>query len=306
MPSRPPPLRRTVSVPPVDLRRTLRAIRRSAHDPTTRLAGDGFWRATHTAEGPATLHLATDQPGPVTEVVAEAWGPGAEAALARVPGMVGAGDRPEAFVAHHSAVAEVVRRSPGRRLPATGTLVEILVPTVLEQKVTGLEAWEAYRALCWKHGSEAPGPARLRLPPTPERLATMGYADFHPLGVERRRAEVILRVCRRADRFEALVGQAPVAARRALEQVPGVGPWTSSSATLLAFGDPDAVVLGDFHLPHMVTNALTGRRRGSDAEMLELLAPYTGQRARAQGILASLGARSRRAPRLPPRRFARQ
>ena len=117
---------------------------------------------------------------------------------------------------------------------------------------------------------------------------------------------MILRVCRRADRFEALVGQSPVAARRALEQVPGVGPWTSSSATLLAFGDPDAVVLGDFHLPHMVTNALTGRRRGSDAEMLELPAPYTGQRARAQGILASLGATSRRAPRLPPRRFARQ
>ena len=173
--------------------------------------------------GPATLHLPTDPAGPVTDVVAEAWGPGAEAALARVPGMVGAVDHPEAFVAHHPAVAEVVRRSPGRRLPATGTLVEILVPTILEQKVTGLEAWEAFRALCWKHGSDAPGPARLRLPPPPDQVAEMGYADFHPLGVERRRAEVILRVCRRSDRFEALLSQSPVAARRTLEQVPGVG-----------------------------------------------------------------------------------
>jgi 3-methyladenine DNA glycosylase/8-oxoguanine DNA glycosylase len=304
LPTDPPPLRQTFAVPPVDLRRTLRAIRRSAHDPTTRLATDGFWRATHTPQGPATLRLATDPAGPVTEVVAEAWGPGAEVALARVPGMVGAGDEPEAFVAHHPAVAEVVRRSPGRRLPATGTLVEILVPTILEQKVTGLEAWEAFRALCRVHGAEAPGPARLRLPPTPQRLAEMGYADFHPLGVERRRAEVILRVCRRAERFEGLLDEAPTAARRALEQVPGVGPWTSSSATLLAFGDPDAVVLGDFHLPHLVTHALTGRRRGSDAEMLELLAPYGGQRARAQGLLASLGASARRAPRPAPRRFA--
>jgi len=296
--------RRTFTVPPVDLRRTLRGIRRSAHDPTTRLAGDGFWRATHTSDGPATLHVLTDPTGPVTEVMAEAWGPGAAVALDRVPGMVGAEDQPEDFVAHHDVVAEVVRRSPGRRLPATGTLMEVLVPTILEQKVTGLEAWEAFRALAWRYGDEAPGPAPLRVPPAPDRLAELGYADFHPLGVERRRAEAILRVCRRADRFEALLGSSPTATRTALEQVPGIGAWTTTSTVLLAFGDPDSVVVGDFHLPHLVTSALTGRRRSSDVEMLELLAPYAGQRARAQGILAGLGHQPRRAPRLAPRRFA--
>lgn len=268
------------------------------------MAGDGFWRATHTTDGPATLHVLTDPPGPVTDVVAEAWGPGAEAVLERVPGMVGAHDHPEAFVAHHDVVAEVMRRSPGRRLPATGTLMEVLVPTILEQKVTGLEAWSAFRALAWRYGEEAPGPAPLRVPPTPSRLAELGYGDFHPLGVERRRAEAILRVCRRAERFEALVGSSPTTTRTALEQVPGIGAWTTTSTVLLAFGDPDSVVVGDFHLPHLVTSALTGRRRGSDAEMLELLAPYTGQRARAQGILAGLGHQPRRAPRLAPRRFA--
>ncbi len=268
------------------------------------MAGDGFWRATRTPDGPATLHVLTDPPGPVTDVVAEAWGPGADAALDRVPGMVGAGDHPEDFVAHHDIVAEAMRRSPGRRLPATGTLMEILVPTILEQKVTGLEAWEAFRALAWRYGDEAPGPARLRLPPAPARLAELGYADFHPLGVERRRAEAILRVCRRGDRFEALLGSSPTATRTALEQVPGIGAWTTTSTVLLAFGDPDAVVVGDFHLPHLVTRALTGRRRSSDAEMLELLAPYTGHRARAQGILAGLGHQPRRATRPAPRRFA--
>ncbi len=291
-------------MPPVDLRRTLRGIRRSARDPSTRLAGDGFWRATHTGEGPATVRVLTDAAGPVTEVEAEAWGPGAETALGRVPGMVGAGDRPEDFVAHHDVVAEAVRQSPGRRLPATGTLVEVLVPTILEQKVTGLEAGQAFRALSWRYGEAAPGPARLRVPPAPERLAGLGYADFHPLGVERRRAEVLLRVCRRAAGVESLLAATPEAARRALEQIPGLGPWTSTSATLLAFGDPDAVVVGDFHLPHLVANALTGRRRGSDVEMLEFLAPYVGQRARAQGYLAALGHIARRAPRRAPRRFA--
>jgi 3-methyladenine DNA glycosylase/8-oxoguanine DNA glycosylase len=304
LPSNSPDARRTFTVPPVDLRRTLRGIRRSGHDPTTRLADDGFWRTARTPDGPATLRVLTDPPGPVTEVVAEAWGPGAVAVLERVPGMVGTDDRPEDFIAHHEVVAEVVRRSPGRRLPATGTLVEILVPTILEQKVTGLEAWEAFRALAWRYGEDAPGPARLRVGPDPARLAELGYADFHPLGVERRRAEAILRVCRRAERFEALLGSTPAAARVVLEQVPGIGAWTTTSATLLAFGDPDAVVVGDFHLPHLVTRALTGRRRGSDAEMLELLAPYARQRARAQGILAGLGHTARRAPRSAPRRFA--
>ncbi len=297
--------RQAFEVPLVDLRRTLRAVRRSGHDPTTRLDLTGFWRATHTRDGPATLRIAIPEGGAVTQVDAEAWGAGAEAVLAAVPRLVGAADRPEDFVAHHALAAELVRRGPGRRLPATGTLVEVLVPTILEQKVTGLEAREAFRALCWRFGEAAPGPTRLRLPPTAARLAELGYADFHPLGVERRRAEVILRVVRRAERIERLLDAEPAAARRALEVLPGLGPWTSSSATLVAFGDPDAVVLGDFHLPHMVVHALTGRRRGSDAEMLELLAPYVGQRARAQHLLAAAGGTPRRAPRRAPRRFAR-
>lgn len=304
LPTDPPPRRRAFTVPPVDLRATLRPIGRSAHDPTTRLGPDGFWRATHTPVGPATLHLADHGPGPVTEVRAEAWGPGAEAALSRVPAMVGAFDVPEAFVAHHAVTAEVARRRPGHRLTAAAALVEVLVPVILEQKVTGLEAWRAWRALVQRHGAEAPGPAPVRLPPTVGRLAELAYADFHPLGVERRRADTILAVCRRADRVERLLAGDAASARRWLQRLPGIGPWTSSSATLLAFGDPDAVVLGDFHLPHLVVHALTGRRRGSDAEMLELLAPYEGQRARAQLLLASAGGMPRRAPRRAPRRFA--
>ncbi len=295
----------TFTVPLVDLRRTIGRVRRGSNDPTTRLARDGLWRATNTADGPATLHVRIPAVGGLTtSVSAEAWGPGATVALARVPGMCGADDRPEAFVAHHDVVAEVVRRQPGRRLPATGTLVEILVATIIEQKVTGEEARRAFRALCWRYGSPAPGPAGLRLPPHPDRLAELGYAAFHPLGIERKRADVLLRVVRRAARIEALLGREPAEARRALEEIPGLGPWTSAAATQLAFGDPDAVIVGDFWFPHLVVNALTGRRRGSDAEMLEHLAPYVGQRARAQHVLVSLGSLPRRAPRARLRAFA--
>ncbi len=260
----------------------------------------------HTAEGPATLHVLTPlTDGLTASVTAEAWGPGAQSALARVPGMCGAGDRPETFVAHHEVVAEAIRRRPGRRLPAIGSLVDVLVPTIIEQKVTGDEAKRSFRALCWALGSEAPGPVRLRLQPHPDRLAELGYAAFHRFGIERKRADVLLRVVRRAGRIESLLDRDPAAARRALEALPGLGPWTSAAATLMAFGDPDAVIVGDFWFPHLVENALTGRRRSTDAQMLEHLAPYVGHRARAQMLLVGLGSIPRRAPRQRRRDFAR-
>lgn len=299
-------LRRTFEVPPVDLRRTIGRLRRGGGDPTTILARDGLWRATNTSEGAATVHILTPLTGGLTtSVTAEAWGPGAAAALDGVPAMCGAGDRPEAFVAHHEIVASAVRGQEGRRLPALGALVEVLVPTIIEQKVTGDEARRSYRALCWRYGEVAPGPVRLRLQPHPDRLAELGYAAFHPLGIERKRAELVLRVARRAGRIDGLLRGDPAAARRALEAIPGLGPWTSGAATLFAFGDPDAVIVGDFWFPHLVVNALTGRRRGSDAEMLEILAPYVGQRARAQLVLVGLGSIPRRAPRQRRRDFAR-
>jgi 3-methyladenine DNA glycosylase/8-oxoguanine DNA glycosylase len=260
----------------------------------------------HTPDGPATLHVRAPYGGDLTTAVrAEAWGPGAEAALARVPALCGAHDRPEDFVAHHDVVADAVRRSPGRRLPASGALVEVLVPTIIEQKVTGDEARRAFGALCWRYGGPAPGPVPLRLQPHPDHLAELGYAAFHPLGIERKRADLLLRVTRRAGELEGLLAGDPADARRRLEALPGLGPWTSGASTLGAFGDPDAVIVGDFWFPHLVANALTGQRRSSDEEMLEHLAPYVGQRARAQLILVGLGSIPRRAPRQRRRDFAR-
>jgi 3-methyladenine DNA glycosylase/8-oxoguanine DNA glycosylase len=65
-----------------------------------------------------------------------------------------------------------------------------------------------------------------------------------------------------------------------------------------AFGDPDAVPIGDYHLPHVVSYALTGEPRGDDDRMLELLEPYRGQRGRVLRLLVWSG---HRAPRFGPR-----
>jgi 3-methyladenine DNA glycosylase/8-oxoguanine DNA glycosylase len=294
----------TFSVPPVDLRLSLFPLRRGTGDPTTRFELDGCWRALRTPDGPATLRLRCGQ-GVATRIEAEAWGPGAEAALGRVPALLGAHDRPEDLVlGADDPLAELARRRPGLRFGVTGSVAEVLASTILEQKVTGLEARRAWRGLVRRHGEPAPGPGGLWVAPDPATIAALPYHALHPLGVERRRAATVVRAHRRPDRLARLDRVDAATARRVLQEIPGIGPWTAAWVTTLSHGDPDTVILGDFHLPHQVAWFFTGRRRGSDQEMLEHLAPYAGQRGRVQRLVAISASPPRRAPRLAPRRFA--
>lgn len=291
---------------PLDLRRILGIHQRGQGDPTLRFEpSGGAWRATRTTTGPATLLMR-----PVPEgVMALAWGPGAATALAGLAALLGLDDEPAALVPRHPAIARAARQLRGLRIGRSGAVLEALVPAILEQKVTGTEAGRTYRALIRVHGEPAPGPAGLRLQPGPEVLAALPYHAFHPLGLERRRAELIRAVAREAPRLERLaetVGRdadsAP--AYQALRAFPGIGPWTAAEVGIRAFGDPDAVSVGDFHLPNLVAWALAGEPRGTDERMLELLEPYRGQRGRAVRLLELSGVRApRHGPRLAPRRI---
>src|SRR5271165_6331404 len=64
-------------------------------------------------------------------------------------------------------------------------------------------------------------------------------------------------------------------------------------------GDPDAVSVGDYHLPNAVGWTLA-RRTTDDDGMLELLAPYAGHRYRVTRLIELGGSRPPRllAPRL--------
>jgi 3-methyladenine DNA glycosylase/8-oxoguanine DNA glycosylase len=146
----------------------------------------------------------------------------------------------------------------------------------------------------------------LILPPSAERLAATPYYAFHPYGLERRRAEVLRRLGAlgaRLEPAEPLRDRAAwdgLAAR--LAAVPGIGPWTTAEALRVAGGDPDALSVGDYHLPNLVAWALTGEPRGSDDRMLELLEPYRGQRGRVQRLLEISGISAPRyGPRTAPR-----
>lgn len=298
---------RTWSPPgPVDLGLVLGPLRRGPADPAFRATPGAVWRATRTPAGPATLRVALQAAG--REVIADAWGPGAGWVLDRLPELLGSADDPAAFVPRHRLLHASHRRRPGLRLTRTGLVLESLIPVILEQKVTADEAYRAWRRLVHQYGEPAPGPA-----PTPARsgLYVMPDArtwamipswDWHKAGVDAKRSATIVRAARVAARLEEAAAMDLPAATARLQAVPGIGPWTSAETLQRSNGAADALTTGDLHLPGIVGYALAGDRDADDATMLELLAPYAGQRHRAARLILLAGPAvipPRRAPRMP-------
>ena len=266
-----------------------------------RVRGGEAWRATLTPEGPATVHL--QHANGAVEV--ESWGPGAAWAAARAAALCGEEDDDAGFAPAHPLLAEIRRHHPGLRIPKTQAVFEALVPVVLAQKVTSVEAHHSYQALVHALGQPAPGPPGLTVPPSAAVLARTPYWTFHGFGVERRRAEVIIRAAHSATRLEETVSMDLHDARRRLEAFPGVGSWTAAKVALVALGDPDAVPVGDYHLPHAVAYALEGVPRSTDERMLQLLAPYLGHRARVTRLIGVAGITPPRyGPKMPLRNIA--
>ncbi|HEY6277451.1 MAG TPA: DNA-3-methyladenine glycosylase 2 family protein [Streptosporangiaceae bacterium] len=301
---------------PVDLGRTLGVHRRGRGDPTFQTDPAGaVWRTSLTPDGPGTLRVVAVPSGSAgtagsgrsggLTALAWAWGPGAGWLLAALPGLLGAGDDRTGFCPAHPLVAELDRRHPGLRIGRSGRVLEALVPAVLEQKVVGAEAKRAWRLLVLKFGGRAPGPAPagMRVFPPPRVWAMIPSWEWHRAGVEGVRAKTILGAARVAARLEEIVAMSPAAADLRLRSLPGIGPWTSAEIRQRACGDPDAVSVGDYHLPGMVGWALAGRTV-DDAGMLELLAPYPGHRYRVTRLVTLSGmGPPRRGPRNPVRDY---
>lgn len=268
---------------PLDLRMTLGPLRMGKGDPTCLLRFDECYRTSITPDGGATLHLLVRN----HTLLAEAWGPGAEWIIDQVPILVGELDDTSTFRPDHALVADLAERTPGLRMGATHRVVESLVGAVCAAGVSRFEAKRAHRQLVERFGQPAPGPVEgtLFLPPAPRTLAGLGTYELLPLGLEAPRADVIRRAAARAAGLEALVDLSCDEAERRLRAMVGVGVRTASVVRELALGDPDAVPVGDPRAKHVVAYAFTGERRGSDAQMLELLEPFRGHRGRVLRLL---------------------
>lgn len=259
-------------------------------DPTTDRIDGVWWRASRTPEGPATVAVSAE----ADRAHVEAWGPGAAWVLHRARDLLGADDDPSGFVPEHPRLVEAMRQGPELRFGRSHELVDLLVPTIVGQRVTGREAALSYRALATRYGELAPGPIELRVPPDPERMGDEPYYALHRYGIERVRASAVVGICQRHRRIDALVTEPLPVVRHTLLGLAGVGPWTVANVLAASHGDADAVPTGDYHLPNMVAWALEDEPRADDQRMLELLAPYAGHRARALRLIGMLG-------RTPPR-----
>lgn len=277
---------------PLDLWLTIGAL---GSGPSLRHHDGDLWRATRTPEGPAAIRLQRKN-GSIT---VDAWGAGAGWAVANAPAMCGDEDDDSGFSPLHPLIARLNHEIRGIRIPSTRAVFEALVPAVILQQVTTVEGRASYHHLVNAMSEAAPGPVPLKLPPAPDVLAHTPYWKLHRFGIERRRADVIIRAARSVKRVEECAHMSVGDAYRRLLAFPGVGPWTAAKVAMVAFGDADAVPVGDYHLPHSVGYAFEGTPRSTDERMLELLEPYRGHRARVIRLIIAGGIT---APRFGPKK----
>lgn len=272
---------------PASPRMTLSPQRRGPGDPCYQVVDGAIWKTSLLPSGPVTARITTSAP---TTIECEAWGDGAPEFLERLPAMVGADDDPSGFAPEEPTIAAAHRRVPHLRLGRTGQVMEALVPAVLEQRVAGKDAFRAWRLLVTKFGGPAPGPApeRMRVPPSADVWRRVPSWEFHLANVDPGRARTVVGCAQRADAVERLSGRAPEDARTALMSLPGVGIWTAAEVAQRAWGDADALSVGDYHLSNVIGSTLLGHRINDD-RMIELLEPLRPQRFRAVRLLEVSG-----------------
>lgn len=283
--------RRRSRVPPVRVVE-LDGARRGAV--AVRGQGGAVRRAEPGPAGPLVLEARPESPA----VVVEVWGPPGtppadrERALRAAAAWAAWEDDPTGFgavIAGHDVLTALHRRlgTPGLgRLPRVG---EAVGRAVLGQLVQSVEARRSTAQVAVLAGTRAPGD--LWCWPTARQLGATPAWDLRRCGVSLRGARALHAAAVADRRLADAVGDWPLLDRR-LRALPGVGLWTSGEVRL-ALGDPDAVSVGDYHLPGMVGHVLAGPDGDgpdgawTDAAMLGLLAPYAGQRGRVVRLIGA-------------------
>lgn len=273
---------------PIDLAATVTPLRRGGGDPCHRITRDGaHWHASRMPSGPVTYRLVqADRHA----VAAQAWGPGAAEFLDRLPVMLCLDEDLSDFAPDHPKIVEAHRRNPGLRMLRTGLVFEAVVPAILEQKVHTKTAHDSWRKLVWRYGTPAPGPAPdgLRLPPDAETWRYIPSWVYHRANVGPQRSKTIVLAARMAAKLEQAAQLDHAAAAKLLCTVPGIGIWTAAEIAQRAFGDADALSVGDFHLAAIVGWTLLGKPIDDDA-MVEYLEPLRPHRYRAVRLLGLAG-----------------
>lgn len=277
---------------PFDLVRSFLLQGLGRNDPTVRLDGERFEKrfVPPGSRGPGITSVVITREAEGLGVAAE--GAGAEAALARFERVLPPDDGYHQFQPQSPLLRRLHRERPGMRLVPVPWRFDVAVSAVLQQRVEFGEACAEWRRVVETFGPrDAQGGMAL---PAPVVLARRVAPELERLGIDRQRALALIALSREEVIRPVLSADLPldeVAAR--LLAIPGIGPWTVGMVRGFAYGDPDAVILGDVHLPHSVARALASEPHGSDERMLELLAPLAGHRFRAARLIVGAAKKTR-------------
>jgi 3-methyladenine DNA glycosylase/8-oxoguanine DNA glycosylase len=167
-------------------------------------------------------------------------------------------------------------------------LYDLAAGAVLQQRVDFAEACRSWRAIVERMGGGVSLPAA-------SELARQPLWRFSELRIDGQRARTLLALAKEEAfaRFLHLGTPRDLLLRR-LGRLPGIGPWTLGMLTGFGLGDPDALILGDLHLPRIVCELLAPDAPVSEARMVEALEPFAGQRFRVSRLLVSHAIAERR------------
>lgn len=166
----------------------------------------------------------------------------------------------DAALAADPALAPLVGRTPGIRVPGAVDPHELLVRAVVGQQISVAAARTHLGRLTAVAGSPyvSAVPGLGRLFPTPAQVAGRVPAPVpgeppdpdRPLRLPGRSVTAVLTAARAlTDGSLAVhVGAGPETLRAQLLSLPGVGPWTAAYVAMRVLGDPDAWLTGDVAL----------------------------------------------------------
>ena len=270
-----------VKLHPVHLRRSFALQAFGKYDPSATWNGERLTKSFSTPGGVCTVTVSSAEGG----LFFEAEGDEPEAVVSQLVAATRIDDGYASFAPEHQALAAHHRQLPGLRLIRVPWLFDIACSAVLQQRVRSTDAMREWGSICSRFGQKArTGQTTF---PSPALLSAVPLHDLQAIGIDPRRARTLLALAKEIRSYPLRPEMTHEQLRLRLGHITGVGPWTVDM--ILGFGaaDTDAVPVGDLYLPHLVSFALAGERRGTDERMLELLEPLRPYRFRVVRLLYS-------------------
>jgi AraC family transcriptional regulator of adaptative response / DNA-3-methyladenine glycosylase II len=146
----------------------------------------------------------------------------------------------------------LVRDDPGRRVPGHPDPHELAVRAVLGQQVSVAAARTLAGRLAAAHGEPVADPEGGGLSHAFPTAAALAEIDAESLAMPRSRARALLALTGALAHGDLVLepGADPGDAAAALQELPGIGPWTASYVRMRALGDRDVFLPTDLGVRH--------------------------------------------------------